>query len=631
MRNKSKRANGRSLLLLITFCLFSACTVDGGGKQAQSLEEANLAYDRYDYSNALEGYTSFWKSKKGDAKDRVQAAQKLAYLGWRVESKIALARKWTKEAQKLSHDLSGSLSALSRFEMQAGNYEKSLQLAREAQAAVVTEFDSRNASEQFVLCVYSWARDEIQNRGSLQSIPISEATDVIAKLVVRFPEDLELAKLSVGIALLNERVEDIFLSWKKYYRINDHQDPGSLLETPYVKLNQLADENELIAELDDKERLELVMALADSRLFEFARLSHQLLIGGGKTSLASVNDALNYSRYLVEVEAATYAFYKKIAAGKENRQAFRNELEDIAEKYWGQFGNEAKGLYQKRKFNDLIAKLFGARPTEGIVNGYYAYYIGHKVFDESQSVKQYKHRAKLDLITLDNVTGNDYSGWFHDAQRVAGTANRQQIISYRQAVLQEPVMMWNNLTDPTKREQFTRTLKRLVEQDKQTANTNPYALLPGLRLQIIMDKLQYTYDSLKGMGLHETEVKFAFIEHFRTFGAASLVNHEGRHAIDYRIGGFSSNELEYRAKLSEIAFSKEPLVMMAAAVMRQEAAQASHGKANEKLMTDIVKWVEENESQVADFEQGVPHVLQLGKLTDQQVVQIMRFLDPLAK
>jgi hypothetical protein len=105
--------------------------------------------------------------------------------------------------------------------------------------------------------------------------------------------------------------------------------------------------------------------------------------------------------------------------------------------------------------------------------------------------------------------------------------------------------------------------------------------------------------------------------------------HEGRHALDNAEGEFSSEDLEFRAKLSQIALADYPHLGLASIALGSQADTA-HGIANRRVLEGYRDWMRRHRRQIAGFDRRQPALSQLHRLTDAQIAAAARSLDPWA-
>jgi hypothetical protein len=198
---------------------------------------------------------------------------------------------------------------------------------------------------------------------------------------------------------------------------------------------------------------------------------------------------------------------------------------------------------------------------------------------------------------------------------------------------------WAALTDPELLQQNQENLARWSNEDDDRARQNPYAYLPGLRLRMWVRGAQRVYDRERAAGFDGPQLRAAFLaEYDRLLSAASISAHEGRHALDKQsrdlglgIGLLfgASQELEYRAKLSQVAFAPDPLIGMNGVFSSNIGQKGdAHGMANLRVMRGLVKWMESHASEIRGLDHRRPLLPQFDLLSDEQMRAAFRSMDP---
>ena len=141
-------------------------------------------------------------------------------------------------------------------------------------------------------------------------------------------------------------------------------------------------------------------------------------------------------------------------------------------------------------------------------------------------------------------------------------------------------------------------------------------------------------NQLKAGGLQSAELRLAFIAEIERIDLeSSIVAHEGRHAIDSRhLLNFARRpaEKEFRAKLSEVAFSSAPFLAIGGGILARNIGDGtSHGEANQRIMKGVVKWMKQHGAAIDDLDPDLPLLPQLDLLTDEQLRQAFRSMDPM--
>ena len=128
---------------------------------------------------------------------------------------------------------------------------------------------------------------------------------------------------------------------------------------------------------------------------------------------------------------------------------------------------------------------------------------------------------------------------------------------------------------------------------------------------------------MKTKGLAGDQLRDAYIARVeRDVMESSIWSHEGRHAIDKKYGHWiTSPELEFRAKLSQLQFAPSPLhaIVDIAGSGNPEFGDTPHGKANRRIAQALFDWMKAHNAQINGLDASKPLMLQLDKLTDDQV------------
>jgi hypothetical protein len=136
---------------------------------------------------------------------------------------------------------------------------------------------------------------------------------------------------------------------------------------------------------------------------------------------------------------------------------------------------------------------------------------------------------------------------------------------------------------------------------------------------------------LKREGLQGDRLRKEFISAVeRAIVDSSIYAHEGRHLIDAQLGITDNVELEYRAKLAEVAFAPIPRLAFRAILSDEIGKDTVHGLANLRVVKGIVAWMQANSGKINGIDTARPLLPQFDLLTDEQMRELMRSMDPLA-
>lgn len=141
-------------------------------------------------------------------------------------------------------------------------------------------------------------------------------------------------------------------------------------------------------------------------------------------------------------------------------------------------------------------------------------------------------------------------------------------------------------------------------------------------------------ERLQGRGLAGENLRLAFLsEYERTRQESSIFAHEGRHAIDERLKTKvrPAWKSEFYAKLSEVVFTTDPRLALDSIVSANIGDPTSHGQANRHIMKGVVKWMKKHRDEIYGLDPERPLLPQFDLLTDEQIREAFRSMDPLAK
>ena len=273
--------------------------------------------------------------------------------------------------------------------------------------------------------------------------------------------------------------------------------------------------------------------------------------------------------------------------------------------------------------------------TVGLTNGYPSIHLGHLIEDRDERVTQYGHSAKIHFRTLDNMVSNGFSSWLWDGSAAVGGWTADGIITQvREAYVDGPLTAYR-LTQPgPEREKVIARQGKRAAEDVAKLKARPVATLDGLgdRLQLqLVDQIMAT---ARSRAVSESEVRRLFLaEYSKANFNQSIFVHEGRHAIDNAIGIGSNVDqaiLENRAKLSELALTAYPRMALRN-MDRSLEGDGPHDRGAARIFDGYRKWMEAHPREIMGYDPAIPALEQLDKLTDAQIREIARSMDPLAQ
>ena len=261
---------------------------------------------------------------------RIQAAVTLANLAWRVRGDTAAANQWLRRAPSPG----GGFAALrERALMRLANGDAAGARAAgdSALAAAMTDAEREEAA-----AVYGRSAIEPALTARLAGEPLTTAArdavgDAMTRLrstVEQAPGALEPARLLLVGAILTEQGAPALAGWRSYYLVAAGDSSSGLLAAPRRVLESLLPRLTPGNGSDD-ERLTLIRALSDSRVFEAAAALARTPAAGGRIPAdldAGAREIVAYARFLEDVERATDEFYRATLLGAPRPAEWRSGL-----------------------------------------------------------------------------------------------------------------------------------------------------------------------------------------------------------------------------------------------------------------------------------------------------------------
>ncbi|HEX8063486.1 MAG TPA: hypothetical protein VF535_09730 [Allosphingosinicella sp.] len=271
-------------------------------------------------------------------------------------------------------------------------------------------------------------------------------------------------------------------------------------------------------------------------------------------------------------------------------------------------------------------------------DGYDSIHFGHAVERGTWPVEQYGHRARATFIALDNMAANGFNSWLWDGSAATGgwAEEGPVIVQIRPEFTSSPFTAWALYSGGPARAELLEELKREEAADLAALTAGDVAYLPGLASRIHLQVADQVGRRARADLPPGGDLRRAFLaEYWRASFRQSMLFHEGRHALDKSLvrglARFNDSNLEYRAKLSELALGDYPRLSLVNVNAAEIGSGSAHGKADAKVLQAYVEWMRGHAREIAGYDSTRPPLAQLDKLTDDQLRAVARGLDPIAK
>jgi hypothetical protein len=277
---------------------------------------------------------------------------------------------------------------------------------------------------------------------------------------------------------------------------------------------------------------------------------------------------------------------------------------------------------------EALRTAYGFYGTIGETSGFPSAHGGYIVQDEHMQIAQYGRSGDLRFIVVDHMISNGYQSWLWDGwAEVGGWApDDATIVQARSAYTSGPLRELALSHDGDVRTTFLERIAREAPEERAALADNHIATLSATSHRLLLQAIDQ-------MRARVGDGDAAFIaESWRATNQHSIFIHEGRHVLDkatYRVDhGLSDEELEFRAKLSELALADYPRLPLSSISSVNVGDGTSHGNANARILTAYRDWMNAHPGEIAGYDASVPALAQLDKLTDDQIRAVAHSIDP---
>jgi hypothetical protein len=571
---------------------------------------------------------------EGDAGLAARVQRRLAVLDWKYHQRFDEAQTRLHRAAKSGAEPARAWLELARMEQARGNFaaarEAAARAAKTAQKATV-----RRAAGVAVARASVGEAAEMRRAGQTGvTEPLKEAFENLLGRLVSEPGELEPSRLLLSAAVLLDRGDTALLAWRSYFHVAPgHPAPNAIAGA--------GEELERIlpawrgADASPNERIKLINALADTRFFtEASWVALDPRTDSAVRENPRVREVLAYAAGLCALREVAEEHYRQTVLGGGDPDEFENEIKAQAVPMLTAMGVDLETPRTDDELAALFDDRFGAYIRLARTGGYMDLHMGHRVVDNTRTVKQYGHEVELRFVALDSMVSNGCQSWaWESGAQHGGWVENDAIWQVRPAYADGAVGAWRRLHSEEAMAEVAETLQRQTNLDDERARENPRAYLPGLALRLEMQGAKNVLQRLERRGLEGDELRLAFLaEYDRAVQESSIFAHEGRHAIDFLIGTKLRPEWkrEFYAKLSEVVFTTDPRLALGGIIASNIGNDSYHGQANLHIMKGLMKWMKRHRKEIQGLDRKRPLLPQFDLLSDEQIREAFRSMDPLA-
>lgn len=591
---------------------------------AANFHDGLTAYNANRVAEAERIYAAVLADPASTAKDRAAAARELGRIAWLIDRDLARAQAQLETALAAGDDGCATGVLLVRFLREAE------QAARSVEAAARFEFlcDVPEEADQLHLQAARSGLDLAAGQsGASRAATLAAVEARLAALTETGRARLAASQVRLAAGLLKGDARQALEGWRGYFWLTAEADaPQGMPEWRGKAARAFEAGLASGASAADQSTLGVLLARAGFR-DEARRLAADAGLAARAGDDANWKTLSVYLRFRDGLDKVTLDLNRRLArGGSRSGAAFEREVKRLTA--------EALAAVGARFSPTALTEAFGLYGTTGETSGYPSMHAGHVVQDERRPVSQYGRTGEMRFIGVDNMIANGFETWLWDGSAgTGGWAAGGVIIQVRPAYAGGPLMAWLMTSDTPARRKADERQAELDARDLEALKASPVAYLPGLSARLDRQAVLQVLARVSRPGATEAERRAAFLEEYnRAVVQHSIFIHEGRHALDQASRErLKTEDLEYRAKLSELALSDYPRLALANIDADTINTDTGHGIANTRIMKAYGEWVAAHAGEIAGYDPALPALVQLDKLTDDQIRAVARSLDPWAK
>ncbi|MCD4819052.1 MAG: hypothetical protein K8S23_10215 [Candidatus Cloacimonetes bacterium] len=567
--------------------------------------------------------------------DKCKVLREIALQDWKFYKEYNLAKKRLTLADSIGSSKTDTWILLNRIEKENEKYKYALSAAKNAVAFAESKAEKEYAQYKYCRTIHDLCIHNINNEISVDIELLTEASSILDQILTSNPFNVDAAEILLGISLMQKNGHMALKGWMLYFRILELNNVNEYLKSAANDINKsLLNWNQ--NQLNDQNRKILVKALAKSRFYQYAELIAKDLNDVSESTFVQdkeIQDILTYAKYVEKIKKETNKYYRQMAIGKGSERKYKKFLKNENKEL---FQNLSFFIDKNDKYNETnlyqeIKRHFGTVVSTGKTgsDNFYTLRMGHIVNQSKQIVEQYDYKTDFIFTEIDMMVSNGYSSWFWEYKGTGGWARADGFIRVKEFFKDLPINAWNSITDSLKRMETEEKIdKNLFKVDKE----NRTAILSGLSAKLKYDALNDLHNKIYNQGYRGTELKFNFMDKYEEYRDNALMfAHEGRHSLEIKFmpkkfKKWTSAEKEFHAKLSQIVFTKEPRFELA--IMINGIGYFGHGLANKWIADTAEEWIKNNTDKINGFDQNRSLISQLYLLTNEQIKECYREVDP---
>jgi hypothetical protein len=618
----------------IILCVFviSQALYSQASKEDPNLQAAFQAQGSLKLLDAKQLFEKVVTNINTTKKDQCEALRQLAIIELKFYHRYDEAKTLLYKADSIGDYRSETWLKLLRVEVASNNYAKAIDAGQKAIELSESEADKNYSKYSFCKTILDEAISQVDVFKPYDVNKLSEAGLILKEVLYTNPTNVNAANILLGISLLIKDGDTAMKAWLSYNRFTNVNSAYDYIKPAAEQLNHvLPNLNKL---LTTSEQEQIIEGLGNSRFYEYARVLANIFNLNEAATGDKIKHTIAYANYINDVKSITNTYYRLVSTENKGSQDYIDALGSKNRVLYKELSatETQKDTFSTRAFRDSIRSKFGAMylissssssRTTGLV-------LGHIINERIRTIEQYGHSADFTFTELDKMVSNGYPSWFWENRGAGGYALRGGFLRIKSMFNYLAIDAWERVTDTVIRSKIEKSIEdNLFTSD---LDTDIKVIRSAVAKKIELDALDKLHNRLITNGLEGIVLQLKFIEQYELYrDNATMFAHEGRHSIDRVVLGdgyraLGSAKIEYRGRLSQIAFSASPKFELAN--MLNGVGSSPTGQSNKMILDVFETWINANKDDIPNYESNKLPIAQLYKLTDTQIIDCIKNVDP---
>jgi hypothetical protein len=627
---------GRVRQIRLMLLLFLGCLVTSAAKADARYDAGRAAFSRFDVAEATATLTALATDGSAKLAARAEAAAFLADIALRIDRDAVAAKRWVEAAKNYGIGPAEAAALEARLLILEGEPRKAVPVAL---AAVEKATDDRAKHRNTLLYTDAMIKAYDSPTAKLARRALAINAQMLRAHLDAHPGSAETAMMLLDFSV---RLGDGDTILHAIRALVPGVEKGEGPVSDAYKALSVEISGWLGSTVDTDRRRRIVLALAKLHLASAASyIAKEHPSRGRKAFLAEPDVArvVAYADFLEGLKAELEAAYRvRVRGGEGDSVAAR--FDKLAAAFIAKVPEATAGkAYEREAFTAYLAQGFGARLhwTEDGRD----LMLGHVIGREENEVSGFGVTTSVETEHIGFMTAKGYdayilgdaagapAGW-SDGETVVRAAGTGEA-AYNGAAL------WGRCGGKVDAPKRAREIRDMAAGDAALVTGGGIAFLPGLRARLEWQACRSLMHMLKRSGIDEDRIEGGFIgEVDFALSEGNVAGYQARLALDRaRLGDAwaerGEEEHEFHARLAQVLTSPRPRLALAESIITPGlAGEGAQARARARVVKGLLDWMKKHAGEVMAYDAGLPAMVQLDHLSDDQIRKALTTLDPLA-